>query len=72
MAMLTNGGAPMTMPSTTQILGLTGTNNSNDSNNDNHAEDYFLSNLISSLPCWDNPTASLTKPMNGLSKSPPG
>lgn len=76
MALLTNGGASMTMPTATQLLGLNGTTNSNDSNNDvGNVEDFFLSNLISALPaCWDNPTASITKPMmnNGLSKSPPG
>lgn len=75
MALLTNNGAPMTIPTTPQIMSLNGTNNSSDSNNRDqaNADDFFLSNLINSLPtCWDNPAASITKPMNGLSKSPPG
>lgn len=77
MALLTNGGAAMTIPTASQLgsLGMNGTTNSSDSNisNDGHSDDYFLSNLISSMPgCWDNPTATITKPIHGLSKSPPG
>lgn len=60
-----------------QILGLTGNSNGDSTNNQSSegsvsADDFFFSNLISALPCWDNPAASITKPLNGLSKSPPG
>lgn len=75
MALLTNGGASMKIPTAPQqILGLTGNSNgdSTNSQSESSADDYFLSNLISALPCWDNPAASITKPLNGLSKSPPG